>query len=86
MKAEDENGLLMSSVFQVAEITRDLMSDSRSCDQDMACIFAKTHARVVDSDGNIGAMFDRNGGLYTCTMKLRRPEAGNDRDFARQER
>ena len=86
MKAKDEHGLLMSSVFQVVEITRPLMFVSRICDQDMVCIFEKTHARVVDSDGNTAARFDRDCGSYTCTMKLRRPEARNERDFARQER
>ena len=45
MKSKDEEGLLMSSVFQVAKITRPLMSVSRLCDQDMICIFEKTHAR-----------------------------------------
>ena len=41
----------------------------------MVCIFEKTHARVVDSERNTVARFYRDGGLYTCTMKLRRPEA-----------
>ena len=86
MKTKDDDGLLMSSVFQVAEITRPLMSVFRICDQDMICIFKETHARVVDSDGNVVASFNRDGGLYTCTMRLRRPEARNDPDFARQER
>ena len=86
MKTKDEDGWLMSSVFQVAEITLPLMSVSRSCDQDMVCKFEKTHARVVDSDVTVVARFDRDGGLYACTMRLRRPEARNDPDFARQER
>ena len=58
MKAKDDECLLVSSVFQVAEITRPLMSVSRICDQDMVCIFEKTHARVVDSDGNVVARFE----------------------------
>ena len=65
MKTKDDYGLLMSSVFQVAEVTRPLMSVSRICDPDMVCIFEKTHARVADSDGNAVARFDRDGGLYT---------------------
>ena len=86
MKTKDDDGLLMSSVFQVAEITRPLMSVCRICDQDMVCIFEKDHARVVDKDGNVVARFNRDGGLYTCTMRLRRLEARNDPDFVRQER
>ena len=83
MKSKDEHDLLMSSVFQLAEITRPLMSVSRICDQDMICIFEKTHARVVDGSGATLARFDRDGGLYTCTLRLRRPEARNEQDFVR---
>ena len=86
MKSKDDNGLLMNSVFQVAEITRPLISVSRICDQDMLCILEKNHARVLDADGNIVARFERDGGLYTCTMKLRRPEVRNESNFDRPER
>jgi hypothetical protein len=87
MKSKGTDGLLMNSVFQVAEITRPLMSVSRICDQDMVCIFEKDHARVLDPDGNVVARFERDGGLYTCTMRLRRPEPrSNNQDFTRPER
>jgi hypothetical protein len=86
MKSKDESGFLMNSVFQVAEITRPLMSVSRICDQDVVCVFEKDHARVLDPNGNVVARFERDGGLYTCTMKLRRPEARNSEDFPRPER
>jgi len=86
MKSKGEDGFLMNSVFQVAEITRPLMSVSRICDQDMVCIFEKDHARVLDPDGNVVARFERDGGLYTCTMKLRRPEARNSESFPRPDR
>ena len=86
MKSTDQSGLLMSSIFQVAEITRPLMSVSRICDQDMVCIFEKTHARVVDPKGNTVARFERDGGLYTCAMKLRKPaEPSSTPGFARPE-
>ena len=86
MKSKDENGFLMSSVFQVAEVTRPLMSVSRICDQDMVCIFDKDHARILGTDGNTVARFERDGGLYTCTMRFRRPESRNSASFARPER
>ena len=78
MKSKDENGLLMNSVFQVAEITRPLMSVSRICDQAMVCVFEKDNARFLDADGKIVARFDRDGGLHTCTMKFRRLQARNE--------
>ena len=74
MQSKDEASVLMSSIFQVAEVTRPLMSVSRICDQDTICIFEKTHARIVDKNGKEVSRFERDGGLYTCTMKLRRPD------------
>ena len=74
MQGKNPEGLLMSSIFQVAEITRPLMSVSRICDQDMVCIFEKTHARIVTKQGETVARFERDGGLYTCTMRLKKPE------------
>ena len=76
----------MNSVFQVAEITRPPMSVSLICDQGMICVFGKDHARVLDADGKTVAQFERKGGLYTCTMKLRQPEARMGSSSARPER
>jgi hypothetical protein len=52
----------------------------------MVCVFEKDHARVLDPNGAVVARFERDGGLYTCTMKLRRPEARSTQDFHRPER
>ena len=73
MKSKDESGVLMSSVFQIAEITRPLMSVSRICDQDMVCVFTKSHAKILNQKGDEVARFERDGGLYTCTMRLKKP-------------
>ena len=78
MMSKGDDGVLTASVFQIAEITRPLMSVSRICDQDMVCIFEKDHARIVDAKGNLVSRFERDGGLYTCKMKLRRPEPNNN--------
>ena len=74
MGAKDGSGF--HSVFQVAEITRPLMSVSRICDQDLICIFDKTQAQVLNpAKGNqVLATFQRDGGLYTCSMRLRAPK------------
>ncbi len=71
MKSEGDEGLLTSSVFQIAEVTRPLMSVSRICDQDMVCIFEKDHARVVDPKGNVVARFEREGGLHDEAAETR---------------
>ena len=87
MGSKEENGIGMQSIFQVAEITRPLMSVSRICDQDMVCIFAKDHARVENAEGKTVARFERDGGLYTCTMRLKRPSTtSNGQGFTRPER
>ena len=67
------------------------MSVSKICDQDLVCIFEKDHARVINpaQSNRTVAKFMRDGGLYTCTMKLRAPkrteEAGNGSVFHRPE-
>ena len=65
----------IKSTFQVAEVTRPLMSVSRVCDQGMRCIFEDTHALVVDKKtGKEVSRFERVGGLYIARMKLKPPE------------
>ena len=73
MESKGDGGLDMRGIFQVAEITRPLMSVSRMFDQDIVCIFAKNHARVENADGQVMARFGRDEGLYTCTMRLKKP-------------
>ena len=64
----------VQSVFQIAEITRPLMSVSQICDQGYACVFTKDGAEVMDDDRNIVARFERSNGLYVASMRLRPPE------------
>ena len=64
----------IKSTFQVAEVTRPLMSVSRVCDQGLTCNFTDTHALVLDKAGKIVVSFERRGGLYIARMKLKPPE------------
>ena len=68
---------LIKSTFQVAGVTRPLMSVSRVCDLGMECRFKKDEALIVNSDGNTVAKFSRVGGLYVARMKLKPPEGFN---------
>ena len=61
------------STFQVAAVSRPLMSVSKICDQGLQCIFEKHEATIRDASGKVVATFQRDGGLYTCTMKLKKP-------------
>ena len=83
MKSKDDDGFLMSSIFQNAEITGPLMSVSRISDQNMICIFEKDHARINDQSRKIVGRCEQDGGLYTCTTKQRRPEPNHVSGFAR---
>ena len=52
------------STFQVAEITRPLMSVSKICDQGFSCLFTKDGAQVMDSQQKVVCHFGRANGLY----------------------
>ena len=84
MNMESGGASKISSTFQVAEVSRPLMSVSKICDQDMTCVFDKREARVLSADGTLVASFQRDGGLYTCQMKLKAPSAIPD-GFVRRE-
>ena len=64
----------IQSVFQIAEITRPLMSVSRITDLGLRCIFHEKKAEVVNDKGEILCTFERKGDLYVARMKLKTPE------------
>ena len=74
LKMESNEGIPLSSIFQVAGVTRPLMSVGRVCDQGMVCTFYDTHATVVAKDGREVCRFDRRGGLYVAQLTLKQPE------------
>ena len=61
------------STFQIAEVTRPLMSVSRICEHGFQCIFTKTEATIKDDQNNTVAVFQKQGGLYVTKMKLKAP-------------
>ena len=63
----------LHSVFQIAEVTRPLMSVSRICEQGFECHFTDVGATVVNKAGKVVCEFNRDGGLYTAQMRLRQP-------------
>ena len=78
MKTTDDKAQSLNSIFQVAEITRPLMSVSRICDQGLECLFTKEGAKIMTQKGEVVAKFDREGGLYTATMRLKAPKPLDD--------
>ena len=63
----------LTSTFQIAKVTRPLMSVSRICDSGMTAVFNKQQAVIKDERGRTVCVFRRVGGLYLCKMKLKTP-------------
>ena len=59
--------------FQVAKVSRPLMSMSRVCDQGLQVLTDAECAKVMDASGRVLAKFERRGGLYVTTVKIRNP-------------
>ena len=79
----------LQAIFQVAGITRPLMSVSKICDQGLRCIFDDDRAVVTNKQtGAVVCEFQRSGGLYVATMTLKRPTdlGKSPAPFRRQER
>ena len=71
----------IASTFQVAKVSRPLMSVGKICDNGMDVVFSADKARVVTKEGAEVCMFERvNGGLYLAKFRLKRPTNG----FGRQ--
>ncbi len=71
----------ISTVFQVADVTRPLWSVSKVCDAGYDVKFSKKQATILDEHGQPVCVFERQGGLYVARMRLRNPKY---RGFSRQ--
>ena len=68
---QDKN---LQSVFQIAAVTRPLMSVGRICDQGHSITFNAVMAVVHSAEGTELCKFERQpGGLYVAKLKLRSP-------------
>ena len=64
----------MATTFQLAKVSRPLMSVGRLCDAGMDVLFKKDRADVLATDGSVILSFERqSGGLYVARLKLKRP-------------
>ena len=64
----------IQSVFQVAAVTRPLMSVGKICDEGHSVTFSAVMAVVHAKDGSELCRFQRNAnGLYVAKLKLRSP-------------
>ena len=64
----------LASTFQVAAVSRPLMSVGKLCDNGFDVIFKKTTAIVRAPDGATVCTFERQeGGLYVAKLRLKSP-------------
>ena len=64
----------IQSVFQIAAVTRPLMSVGKICDEGHTVTFSDVMAVVHNKEGEELCKFHRsNGGLYVAKLKLRSP-------------
>ena len=64
----------VSSTFQVAAVSRPLMSVGRLADAGLDVVFKKDKADVMNQEGKVVLSFERtNGGLYVAKLRLKRP-------------
>ena len=71
----------MAATFQVAKVSRALMSVGRLCDAGMDVLFKKDRVDVLATDGSVVLSFERkSGGLYVARLKFKKPAPG----FGRQ--
>jgi hypothetical protein len=74
LNLSDNEGNDVRSIFQIAAVTRPLMSVGRICDEGHEVLFNNVSAVVRDSGGVEICRFTRQpGGLYVAKMKLRSP-------------
>jgi len=74
LQPEERQKCKIKSVFQIARVTRPLMSVGKICDVGMKVEFDAERAVVKNSSGKEVCIFLRKpGGLYTCKMKLKSP-------------
>jgi len=77
------NGI--KTTFQIAKVSRALMSVGRLCDVGLKVEFDDTKARVLDRDGYEAYVFERqSGGLYIAKFRLKKPPPAEP--FGRQGR
>ena len=77
MRPLEDGTIDVKSCFQIARVTRPLMSVGKLCDNGLEVTFNDKQAIVRDKDGAQICCFERApGGLYLCKFRLKRPDLG----------
>ena len=79
-----KKGRDIRTTFQVAHVTRPLMSVSKVCDSGFWVKIDKDMATIMDQNNKEICRCMRRGGLYVAKMRMRNPHYKPNRDFPRQ--
>ena len=75
LKADNgRKGRDLGMMFQVAKVTKPLLSVSKICDAVFSVRFTSEMAVVEDKKGKEVCRFIRRKGLYVASMRLRNPK------------
>ena len=76
--ADEQVGTSFSSTFQIAKVTRPLMSVGKICDEGYKVVFNRKVACIIsEADGSEVCRFYRqDNGLYIAKLRLKAPFAG----------
>ena len=84
LRAENgKKGRDIRTTFQMAQVTRPLMSVSKVCDSGLWVKIDKDMATIMDKNGKEVCRFMRRGGLYIAKMRIRNPHFKPKPDFPR---
>ena len=79
-----KKGRDLKMTFQMAKVTKPLLSVSKICDAGFTVVFSSEMAVVEDKRGKEVCRFMRRKGLYVATMQLRNPKfKAKPEDFPR---
>ena len=77
MEPLHDSNVALQSCFQIARVTRPLMSVGKMCDNGLIVKFSESEAVVTNKEGAQVCVFERKpGGLYLCKFRLKRPTSG----------
>ena len=79
-----KKGRDIMTTFQMAQVTRPLMSVSKVCDSGLWVKIDKDMATIMDTNNKEVCRFLRRGGLYVAKMRMRNPHYKPSQSFPRQ--
>ena len=74
MPAGDARTNKGEATFQVADVTKPLLSAGKICERGNDVLFRRDAAYVLDSNAKVVVKFEKRNGLYVTTMAVKNPK------------